>query len=100
MDEEEVMKILIVGYGSQADKDAVVASLTARLSEPLSVAYYPDEAGLREKVQALIDADAVCLMDTWWADAHSMALQTLAAWLRMRVVATDGQPVLTASLRG
>lgn len=91
------MKILIVGPGSLHDK----APVSNRLADAgHEVSYYMDDALLRTKIQSLMNVEAVCLLDTWWSDRDATCLQTIAAWMRMRIVAPDGQPVLTRSLRG
>lgn len=55
---------------------------------------------LRWGIAKLTDCDAICLLDGWWSSRDAICLQTIAAWLRMKVIDVAGTAVSTASLRG
>lgn len=60
----------------------------------------PPIPDMRVEIRQLLDADAICLVDGWWSESICMMLQTLAAWLKLKVVDTDGKVLPTKSLRG
>lgn len=55
---------------------------------------------LRTQIGIMIDCHTICLVDGWWTDRNAVCLQTLAAWLGMKVIDGDGNHVPTSSLKG
>lgn len=55
---------------------------------------------LRVSIAELTTCDAVVLLDDWWTTAEGHILQTIAAWLKLKVVDLQGNSLPTVSLRG
>lgn len=61
---------------------------------------YSLSESLRTQISLMMQCETVCLLDGWWADRNAMCLQTIAAWLGMKVIDVDGNTIPTSSLKG
>lgn len=91
------LRVYLIGPATVEDYSGVVTGLRAAGHD---THFAMAGVELRHQIRELIDCDAVVLMDGWWSDRDGICLQTLAAWLRMKLLDEDGTPQPTTSLRG
>lgn len=96
------MKVYIIGpAGSTPHDDHSYGDAAIALRKAgHDVIPLPPCINLRDEVARLAGCDAVCLLDGWWTSTEGHCLQTIAAWLRFKVLSPDGSKVPTMSLRG
>lgn len=91
------MKVYLLGPAEPDEFQTVASALDLAGHD---VVIHASNADLRFEIALLTTCDAVCFMDDWWTDTNSVCLQTIAAWLKFKVVDTKGQALPTMSLRG
>lgn len=91
------MKVYLIGDSEAPDLDKIVDTLNIA-GHLVSVA--SADCDLRMKIGMMIANDAVCLLDGWWSERDGICLQTLAAWLHMKLLDEHGQKIPTSGLAG
>lgn len=79
--------------------DADYASVAEILKTKLGVTSCTCNGDRRMQMKALVDCDAICLIDGWWSSVEGHMLQQIAGWLKLWVFDERGNRVPMGSLR-
>lgn len=94
------MRIYIAGLPEEGDEYVEAKAVLER--KGYQVVCNPtrrDDEGLRIALSELALCDAICLLESWWADLQATQLASVAAWLYLPVLDAKGEKVPTGSLR-
>lgn len=91
------MRIYLAGRPEEGDEYVETKAKLERHGH--DVMCNPLNDSLRWAIAELVTCDAICLMELWWADLQATQLQSVAAWLGLPYLDTDGERIPTSGLR-